>query len=157
MAESPLALIEFPADDAERARRFWSGLLGVTLESRGADEGEGWQSSAGGPAIGVPPGGPGRRQGGESPVTRDGERVGKIEKARVAGKRYVGETTIERAISTTSPPGSPYRQSRAREGRVVGTGPPGVTLTPVSDSSSGRLDPNHQFTTPRASSFTLNS
>jgi predicted enzyme related to lactoylglutathione lyase len=53
MAEPPLALIEFPADDAERARRFWSGLLGVTLESRGADEGEGWQSSAGGPAIGI--------------------------------------------------------------------------------------------------------
>ena len=53
MAESHLSLIEFPADDAERARRFWSGLLGVTLESRAADEGEGWQSSAGGPAIGV--------------------------------------------------------------------------------------------------------
>jgi predicted enzyme related to lactoylglutathione lyase len=53
MAESPLALIEFPADDADRARRFWSGLLGVTLESRAAGEGEGWQSRAGGPAIGV--------------------------------------------------------------------------------------------------------
>ena len=53
MAESPLALIEFPADDADRARRFWSGLLGVALESRAAGEGEGWQSRAGGPAIGV--------------------------------------------------------------------------------------------------------
>jgi predicted enzyme related to lactoylglutathione lyase len=53
MAESPLSLIEFPADDAERARRFWSGLLGVTLESRAADEGEGWQSGGPGPAIGV--------------------------------------------------------------------------------------------------------
>ena len=53
MAESPLALIEFPADDAERARRFWSGLLGVTLESRAADEGDGWQSGGPGAAIGV--------------------------------------------------------------------------------------------------------
>ena len=53
MAESHLSLIEFPADDADRARRFWSGLLGVTLESRAADEGEGWQSGAAGPAIGV--------------------------------------------------------------------------------------------------------
>jgi hypothetical protein len=96
-------------------------------------------------------------QGVQSPVTLDGERVGKIEKALVAGKRYVAETTIERAIGITYPPGSPYRQSQAREGSVVVTGPPGVTLTPVSDSSSGRLDPNHQFTTPRASSFTLNS
>jgi predicted enzyme related to lactoylglutathione lyase len=48
-----LALIEFPADDPERARRFWTGLLGVTLESRTADEGEGWQTRFAGPAIGV--------------------------------------------------------------------------------------------------------
>ncbi len=40
-----LALIEFPADDAERARSFWSGLLEIALEPRTATEGEGWQSS----------------------------------------------------------------------------------------------------------------
>jgi predicted enzyme related to lactoylglutathione lyase len=39
-----LALIEFPADDAERARNFWSGLLDVTLERRSSTQGEGWQS-----------------------------------------------------------------------------------------------------------------
>jgi len=39
-----LALIEFPADDAERARSFWSGLLDVALEPRAARQGEGWQS-----------------------------------------------------------------------------------------------------------------
>jgi catechol 2,3-dioxygenase-like lactoylglutathione lyase family enzyme len=44
MAGSPVALIEFPADDADRARRFWSGLLGIGLESRTAAEGEGWQT-----------------------------------------------------------------------------------------------------------------
>ena len=53
MPESPVRLIEFPADDAERARRFWTGLLDVTLESRTADEGEGWQTRSGGPALGV--------------------------------------------------------------------------------------------------------
>jgi predicted enzyme related to lactoylglutathione lyase len=53
MAGSQLALIEFPADDAERARRFWAGLLGVTLESRTDAEGEGWQTGSGGPAVGV--------------------------------------------------------------------------------------------------------
>jgi predicted enzyme related to lactoylglutathione lyase len=47
------ALIEFPADDAERARRFWTGLLDVELEPRAADEGEGWQTHSPGPAIGV--------------------------------------------------------------------------------------------------------
>jgi predicted enzyme related to lactoylglutathione lyase len=48
---SPLALIEFPADDAERAQSFWSGLLGLTLEPRSV--GEGWQSAGAGPAVGV--------------------------------------------------------------------------------------------------------
>jgi predicted enzyme related to lactoylglutathione lyase len=48
----PLALIEFPADDPDRARRFWSGLLGVAIEPRSGAQGEGWQSS-GTPAVGV--------------------------------------------------------------------------------------------------------
>jgi predicted enzyme related to lactoylglutathione lyase len=37
-------LIEFPADDPERARSFWSGLLGVALQPRTAAQGEGWQT-----------------------------------------------------------------------------------------------------------------
>ena|ERR1700749_1241125 len=48
---STLALIEFPADDPERARGFWSGLLGVALEPREAAEGEGWQSASGDPRV----------------------------------------------------------------------------------------------------------
>jgi predicted enzyme related to lactoylglutathione lyase len=40
-----LALIEFPADDTERARSFWSGLLNVALQPRTASEGAGWQTS----------------------------------------------------------------------------------------------------------------
>jgi predicted enzyme related to lactoylglutathione lyase len=48
-----LSLIEFPADDPDRARRFWSGLLDVELDPRSAGEGEGWQSHAAGPAVGV--------------------------------------------------------------------------------------------------------
>ncbi|HXM87691.1 MAG TPA: VOC family protein [Solirubrobacteraceae bacterium] len=40
------ALIEFPADDAERARGFWSGLLGVALDPRESSQGDGWQSAA---------------------------------------------------------------------------------------------------------------
>ena len=49
----PVALVEFPADDPERARRFWEGLLGVALEPRGAGEGEGRQTHSGVPAVGV--------------------------------------------------------------------------------------------------------
>ena len=53
VAGSPLALVEFPADDPERARRFWSGVLGLALESRADGEGEGWQTRSGAPAVGV--------------------------------------------------------------------------------------------------------
>jgi predicted enzyme related to lactoylglutathione lyase len=56
---SPLSLIEFPADDAERARRFWAALLGVELNARQAGEGEGWQTHSGAPAVGVHPRGRG--------------------------------------------------------------------------------------------------
>jgi uncharacterized protein len=51
--DSWLSLIEFPADDPERARRFWSRLLGEPLEDRKDGEGEGWQTHSGGPAVGV--------------------------------------------------------------------------------------------------------
>jgi predicted enzyme related to lactoylglutathione lyase len=50
---SPLSLIEFPADDPERARRFWAQLLGVELGARRDGEGEGWQTHSGTPAVGV--------------------------------------------------------------------------------------------------------
>ena len=47
------SLIEFPADDPERALRFWSSLLGMTLEMRGEGEGEGWQTRSQPTAVGV--------------------------------------------------------------------------------------------------------
>ncbi len=50
---SGLSLTEFPADDPERARRFWAGFLGVELEDRQAGEGEGWQTHSGAPAVGI--------------------------------------------------------------------------------------------------------
>jgi predicted enzyme related to lactoylglutathione lyase len=51
--DSPLALIEFPADDPDRARRFWSDLLGVELAARSEVEGHGWQTHTGDPAVGI--------------------------------------------------------------------------------------------------------
>jgi len=48
-----LSLVEFPADDPERALRFWSGLLGAELEDRSVEEGQGWQTQSGAPTIGV--------------------------------------------------------------------------------------------------------
>jgi predicted enzyme related to lactoylglutathione lyase len=46
-------LIEFPADDADRARRFWQGLLGVELEPRAAGQGQGWEAEHGAVQVGV--------------------------------------------------------------------------------------------------------
>jgi predicted enzyme related to lactoylglutathione lyase len=50
---SSVSLIEFPADDAERARRFWTGLLEVELEARREREGAGWQTRLAAPALGI--------------------------------------------------------------------------------------------------------
>jgi predicted enzyme related to lactoylglutathione lyase len=57
MAE--LSLVEFPADDPERARRFWEGLSGVSFAERGAGEGSGWQTRGGAVALGLHERGPG--------------------------------------------------------------------------------------------------
>lgn len=49
----PIDLIEFPADDLPRAKRFWEGLLDVSLGERTNVEGEGVQTHGDGPALGV--------------------------------------------------------------------------------------------------------
>ena len=53
MPRIPLSLIEFPADDTERAGRFWTELLGVELRARDASDGEGWQTRADEPRLGL--------------------------------------------------------------------------------------------------------
>jgi predicted enzyme related to lactoylglutathione lyase len=52
-------LIEFPADDPDRARRFWHGVLGVTLAPRPRAAGSGWQTDTDGLRLGVHERGPG--------------------------------------------------------------------------------------------------
>ena len=59
MTAPPLSLLEFPADDPERARRFWTSLLGIELDPRQDGEGQGWQTHSAGAAIGVHERGPG--------------------------------------------------------------------------------------------------
>ena len=38
-------LIEFPADDPDRALRFWSGVLGAELAPRSGEAGAGWEAN----------------------------------------------------------------------------------------------------------------
>ena len=49
----PAPLIEFPADDPERALRFWRGVLGAELEPRDADSGSGWEATVDDLRLGV--------------------------------------------------------------------------------------------------------
>jgi predicted enzyme related to lactoylglutathione lyase len=55
----PEPLIEFPADDADRARRFWRGVLGAELTSRSPEAGSGWEMEEDGLRLGVHERGPG--------------------------------------------------------------------------------------------------
>jgi predicted enzyme related to lactoylglutathione lyase len=49
----PQPLIEFPADDPDRAIRFWRGLLEVELAPRREDAGAGWEAETDGLRLGV--------------------------------------------------------------------------------------------------------
>jgi predicted enzyme related to lactoylglutathione lyase len=46
-------LIEFPADDPDRALRFWSGVLGAELAPRPDDAGAGWEVESDGLRLGL--------------------------------------------------------------------------------------------------------
>jgi predicted enzyme related to lactoylglutathione lyase len=46
-------LIEFPADDPDRARQFWSGLLGLEFATRSQAQGRGWQTQSGTSVLGI--------------------------------------------------------------------------------------------------------
>ncbi len=49
----PLDLIEFPADDLARARRFWETLLDVSLHERKESEGQGLQTHEAHASLGL--------------------------------------------------------------------------------------------------------
>ena len=53
MSEPSITLVEFPADDPERARRFWESLLEIAFEERRSEEGSGWQTRSGGAELGL--------------------------------------------------------------------------------------------------------
>jgi len=55
----PLDLIEFPADDLARARRFWETLLEISLDERRPSEGQGLESRDARPSLGLHERGPG--------------------------------------------------------------------------------------------------
>lgn len=100
-------LVEFPADNSERARRFWSNLLGASLPERTDDQGSGWQTRGAGAQVGVHE----RGQGPGDTVSLPYFAVGDLEEALARVKEF-GGTVIH--------PGSKWAICRDSEGSPFG-------------------------------------
>lgn len=81
----PEPLIEFPADDPERALRFWRGLLGVELAPRAAASGEGWEADEEGLRLGVHERGKGPGDTGSLPYFTVADMAAALESVRELG------------------------------------------------------------------------
>ena len=109
----PLVLIEFPADDPARARRFWSGLLGIELEARSSGQGDGWQSS-GAPALGIHARGAGPGDTRSLPYFEiDGPMPDALERVKQLGGTVIHPG--ERWAICKDSEGSPFALARAGE------------------------------------------
>jgi len=94
-------LIEFPADDAERALRFWQGLLGVSLEPRPAAAGQGWVSADDDLRLGVHERGKGPGDTGSLPYFPVAEMAAALE--RVQGSEVRSSTRASAGRSAVTP------------------------------------------------------
>jgi predicted enzyme related to lactoylglutathione lyase len=107
---SRLSLVEFPADDPERARRFWGELLDLELELRGEDEGAGWQTHGDSPAIGVHERGRGPGDSFSLPYFEVGDLAAALERVVELGGSVVHPG--ERWAICRDSEGSPFALSR---------------------------------------------
>ncbi len=99
-------LIEFPADDSVRARRFWQGLLGTQLADRTPDQGQGWQGEYGGVHFGVHERGPGPGDRFSLPYFTVPDLVVALERVRDLGGEVVHEG--ERWVICRDSEGTPF-------------------------------------------------
>jgi predicted enzyme related to lactoylglutathione lyase len=86
---TPTPLIEFPADDPDRALRFWRELLGVELAPRGAAAGAGWEAEREGLRIGVHRRGAGPGDSGSLPYFSVAEMAPALERVEALGGSIV--------------------------------------------------------------------
>jgi predicted enzyme related to lactoylglutathione lyase len=101
-----LSLVEFPADDPDRARRFWSELLGSSLEARREGEGEGWQTRSGDSAVGVHARGPGPGDTVSLPYFAVSDLAAAVERVKALGGSVVHPG--ERWVICRDSEGSPF-------------------------------------------------
>jgi predicted enzyme related to lactoylglutathione lyase len=78
-------LIEFPADDPDRARSFWRGVLGAELVARTAGAGAGWEAENDGLRLGVHERGPGPGDTASLPYFTVGDLAAALQRVRDLG------------------------------------------------------------------------
>jgi predicted enzyme related to lactoylglutathione lyase len=89
MPRAQLSLIEFPADDPERAQRFWEGLLEEPLDGRAEREGTGRQTRGAVPAVGVHARGRGPGDTASLPYFAVGDMMAALQRVRGLGGSVV--------------------------------------------------------------------
>src|ERR687887_190076 len=81
----PVPLIEFPADDPDRARRFWCGVLGAELVPRRPEAGSGWETASDSLRLGVHERGPGPGDTASLPYFTVSDLVAALERVQQLG------------------------------------------------------------------------
>ena len=110
----PAPLIEFPADDPERARRFWRGVLGIELEPRRTEAGSGWEIEDDGLRLGVHERGPGPGYTASLPYFTVADLAATLEPVRELGGSVIHPG--ERWAVCRDAEGSPFALAAASKG-----------------------------------------
>lgn len=106
-------LVEFPADDPERALRFWREVIGANLIPRTEEEGHGWQSHEGGAELGVHPRGPGPGDRVSLPYLSVPDLASALERVRENGGEVIHPG--DRWAVCRDPEGSPFGLTQAAQ------------------------------------------
>ena len=110
----PAPLIEFPADDPDRARRFWHGVLGVSLAPRPAAAGSGWQTDTDGLRLGVHERGPGPGDSASLPYFTVADLATTLERVRELGGSIIHPGDRFRVPGLRGQPVRAGRRARTR-------------------------------------------
>jgi predicted enzyme related to lactoylglutathione lyase len=114
----PVPLVEFPADDPERALRFWHGLLGVELAPRSSEAGAGWEVEDDGLRLGVHERGSGPGDTGSLPYLTVTDLAAALERVRELGGSVIHPG--ERWAICRDSEGSPFALAANKRGDDVG-------------------------------------
>src|SRR5215217_3980156 len=115
-------LIEFPADDPARARRFWGGVLGAQLAPRPSDAGTGWELDDGDVRLGVHERGPGPGDTVSLPYFTVADLAATLDRVRELAAR--SSSPASDGPSAETPRAAHSRSPPRRRARGSGTGGP---------------------------------